>query len=944
MIFVKIVLMLNVYRLLFLMAKGILSGVCLWNTTNQHDIPSFMSNAVQPVYLPTPYQDAPEAGRVILRDGSTAVVFTALPEHAPRVAAFFRQLSERSLQRRFNVPTAPTEDAVRIMIDSSDPGEQMCLLVSRRVSEEQELIAVASYSRVGDRIAEFAVTVLDAWQGKGLGTLLLERLSIIAIHNGFRHFEAYTIEMNRPMLDVFRHSGFPVAEDHDQGTVTVDLTVTPSEESVQARDLRDRVYTAASLQPLFRPSRIAVFGGSRDPSAPGGRLLKHLLDSAYPGEVVPVHPTADLLYGLPCLRDLSDSSDPVDLALILIPADGVVEAVQACGRHGVRAVVVLSSGFAEVGEDGLALQTRIAEEVGSYGMRMIGPNSLGLVNPDPQRPLNASLSPVMPPAGRIAIASQSGALGQAILARAHRTGLGLSAYVNMGNKADVSGNDLLYYWMEDEQTRVILLYLEGFNNPRRFARIARSVSRVKPIICVKSGRSRPSRKTFGSDAEALTSQETPVDALFRQTGVIRTGRLEDMFSIARVLDAQPLPPGRRTTVIANAAGPGRICVDACEAAGLDLAESGASDPLITVSGTADSYERAVREALFSDGTDLLIVIYTPVGEEPDQTVPEAIGRTLDAARKEGVTSKPVCSVLMRDDPDPPPLQTPNGEEIPVFLFPENATRVLRKVIDYAEWLKEPAGQLLEYTDMDLDRAGDLCRDAAQTSESGWLSHQDTSLLLEALGLPLLRSVVAETAEAAVEAAEAIGFPVAAKLASSRILRKTDVGGVALNLHSGEEVRRCFTDLQERVEAQFGEQAMEGLILQPMMTEGTEVMIGVDEDPLFGPILMFGRGGIHVELIRDLAFRITPLEDKDAAQMIREIRGFPLLEGYRGHPPADIEAIEDLLLRVSNAVERIPELRQIDFNPIFALPPGQGCVIADARVRVAEGAEGSARTL
>jgi acyl-CoA synthetase (NDP forming) len=574
-------------------------------------------------------------------------------------------------------------------------------------------------------------------------------------------------------------------------------------------------------------------------------------------------------------------------------------------------------------------------------MRMVGPNCMGLLNTEPAVQLNASFSPVFPPPGRIAMSSQSGALGLAILALATERKLGISTFVSVGNKADVSGNDLLQYWEVDENTKVILLYLESFGNPRRFARIARRVSRTKPIISVKAGRTLAGRRAAGSHTAALAANDVAVDALFRQTGVIRAETLDEMFDVAAALDSQPLPKGRRVAIITNAGGPGILCTDACEAGGLIVPElseqvrsmlqaflpaaASVSNPVdMIASARADSYGKTIKTVLQAPDIDAVIVIYIPVDRNDSESVADAIRRSVASARKTGGEGKPVLACLMSSEA--PRALVTEGETIPSYLFPESAAKVLTKCVSYAEWRSKPLASVPGFTDLRSEEAKAIVARAIQSRGDGWLSATEAHSVLSCFGIPQAAQGLARSADEAAQIALSVGFPVAVKLSSQRVLHKSDVGAVRLNVQDEASVRRAFDEIKQ--------DGMEGIVVQKMIRGGVEVMIGVTEDASFGPLIAFGLGGIHVEILADVCFRVTPLTDHDAAEMVREIRGYRLLEGYRGHPPADVGAIQEVLLRVSRMVEDVPEIRELDLNPMFALPPGGGCAVVDARIRVA----------
>jgi acetate---CoA ligase (ADP-forming) len=903
----------------------------------------------RPLYLPPPYQDSAERGRLILRDGTTATIYIADVEDRDELIAFYRRLSPESRRSRFFSDAKPNEDMLIGLCDASQPEKQLTMIVTRTAEGKQRIIATGSYFSVGKETAEVAVTVEDAFQGKGLGTLMLERLALIAITHGFTQFKAVTHAGNAAMLEVFRNSGFPVTEHYADGYVTVEFSVLPGEASVKRTEMRDRLFTAASMRPFFKPNSVAVVGASRNPTAIGYRIMEGLVLSRFQGCIYPVNPKAKVICSMRAYPSVRDLPEPVDLAVIVVPRDNVMAAVDDCAARGVRTLVVISAGFAETNEDGRALQNALVEKVRGYGMRMIGPNCLGLLNSNPDISLNASFSPIFPPHGSVAMSSQSGALGLAILGLAKRLNLGLSTFVSIGNKADVSGNDLLQYWEGDEDTNVILLYMESIKNPRRFARIARRVGRSKPIVCVKGGRTTAGRRAAGSHTAALAAADTPVEALFQQTGVIRCDTLEEMFDLAAALANQPLPEGSRVGIVTNAGGPGILCSDACEAAGLlvpelpedvtsKLAEflpaaAALGNPVdMIASAPPEHFKKTVEEVMAHDSVDMVIVIYIPVGTAKNEAIDVAIQDGVAAARERGAKNKPVLACLMVEEGVHAPLKV-GDESIPVYAFPESAARVFSKINEYATWLRNPPGMIPEFTDVDAAQARAICRQALKARGSGWLSTEETRDVLSAFKLPVSEGGVAKNADEAVAIAETAGFPVAVKLASLSIVHKTDMGAVYLNLKDGDAVRNAFVEIQDKLKNIGQLDAMEGVLIQPMVKGGVEIMVGVTGDPVFGPLVAFGLGGIHVEVLADICFRVTPLTDHDADEMIRGVRGYKLFEGYRGHPAADKEAMKEVLLRVSLLVEEVPEISEMDMNPIFVMEPGKGCRIVDARIRI-----------
>jgi acetyl coenzyme A synthetase (ADP forming)-like protein len=902
--------------------------------------------------LPAPYQDSAESGRLILRDGTTATVRAAHPADHPSLQEFFTGLSSDSRRLRFFSLARPGTQLIESFCDDSDPRKQLCLIVTRASGGASRIVAVANYVAYDEETAEIALAVDDALQGKGIGSLLLERLALLAARNGFRRFWAITAAENQPMLDVFRQSGFECHSRPNDGCVEIDLSVIPNENSVARAEFRDRVATAASLRPFFLPHSVAVVGASRSPTNIGARILRAILRAGFKGAVYPVNPRADSVAKLKTYPSIRELPKAPDLAVVSVPVHAIDSVIDDCGATGVRAVIVITAGFAEMGAEGRERQKKLLEKIRGHGMRMVGPNCLGLINTDPDVRLNASFAPDFPAPGNVAFCSQSGALGLAVIDLARNRGLGLSSFVSVGNKADISGNDLLQYWEEDDRTKVILLYLESFGNPRRFARIAKRVSGRKPIVAMKAGRTGAGRRAAGSHTAALAADDVAAEALFLQTGVIRADTLGEMFDLAAALSSQPLPRGRRVAILTNAGGLGILCADACEANGLVVQEpddeikrqlreflpaaASVGNPVdMIASASAADFRRAVEILLGSVAMDALIVLTIDVGltEIPaiDRSIRAGVARSKDDKDSE---AKPVFVCFMGGNKLRKPVTT-DLERLPNYAFPENIARVLGKLACYAEWRAEPPGVILDFTDIRPQDGRAPCQQALREHGSTWLSGDETRRVLSAFNLPLSPGGICRDKDEAAALASQIGFPVALKLVSRTIVHKTEIGAVRLNLADEAAVRQAFAQIQERLKDDNKLGEMDGVLVQPMISGGVEVMVGVTQDPLFGPLIGFGLGGIHVEILKDVCFRVTPITDRDAAEMVRDIKGYRLLEGYRGHPPADIAAIEDLLLRIARLVEEVPEICELDLNPVIALPPGHGCQIVDARIRVAK---------
>ncbi|MDI6858115.1 MAG: GNAT family N-acetyltransferase [Dehalococcoidia bacterium] len=883
---------------------------------------------------------------VLLRDGSTVHLRPISPDDDEAMIALFNRLSPRSVYLRFHhVIREMTRDEVR-RYTNVDYEDTYALVATLGEPPDARIIAVGRYSRLGnsDR-AEVAFVVEDTYQGRGISSHLLQQLAIAAREHGIRIFEAEVLAENQLMMEVFRDSGFPLETTFEDGTFHVVFSIEETAQTEAKTELREQIAATASIRAFFYPSRVAVIGASHERGTIGAEIFHNILRDGFKGIVYPVNPNWPVVGSVRAYPTVLEVPDDVDMAVIAVPAEHVVEVAGQCARKGVRALVVISAGFKEIGGEGAVREDALLARVRSYGMRLVGPNCMGVLNTDPEVSLNATFSPVFPPRGNVGLLSQSGALGLALLDHARKLNLGLSTFISVGNKADVSANDLIQYWEQDESTDVILLYLESFGNPRKFGRIARRVSQTKPIVAVKSGRTAAGSRAASSHTGALAGLDVASEALFEQAGVIRTDTLEQLFDVATLLAHQPIPKGRRVAIITNAGGPGILAADACENLGLELPtlsprtqaalrgflprEAAVSNPVdLLASGTADDYGRALRLLFQDEGIDSLIVIYIP----PLVTRPEAVANRICEAASEFWGRKPILTCFMSAAGAPRELSPEGKGFIPSFAFPEDAALALAKACGYAEWRAKPKGTVPRLSSID-SAAGRSIVDAALAKSDGsaWLSSTAAAGLLQAYGIPSARVAIARTAEEAAAAAKEIGFPVVVKIASSTILHKTDLGGVILDLRSEEEVRGAFEAIEERLRAAGRLSEMEGAVVQQMVSGGTEAIIGVTQDPSFGPLIMFGLGGIYVELLKDVAFRIHPLTDVDAREMVESVKGFPLLRGWRGAEPADIAALEDVLLRVSAMVEDVPEIGEMDLNPVKVLAAGRGCTVVDSRI-------------
>ena len=878
---------------------------------------------------------------MVLRDGNVARFRPITSDDAEDLVRFFDRLGQQSRYFRFfRVKERLTPEEVEYFT-TVDYEDRMAFVAY----EDDDMVAVGRYDRheSDPTAAEVAFAVADDRQGRGLGTQLLQLLTTYARAHGIASFKAFVLPDNLQMMRVFRNSGFALHRTLDEGVYSVDFPVADSDESRAAQAMREQRAIAASILPIFYPRSVAVIGASRNETSIGARLFANIMREGFSGVVYPVNPTSDVVGSVRAYPTVLDVPDEVDLAIIVVPAVHVLDVARQCAEKGVRGLVVISAGFSEVGPAGAALEAELLEVVRSAGMRMVGPNCMGVLNTDPAVKLNGTFAPVYPPRGNVAMLSQSGALGIAILDYARRHDIGISSFVSVGNKADVSGNDLILSWEEDPSTDVIVMYLESFGNPRRFARIARRIARKKPIVAVKSGRTAAGTRAASSHTGALASTDTAVDALFRQTGVIRTTTIEELFDVASLLANQPLPKGRRVGVVTNAGGPGILAADAIESNGLVLpefspelqaklrevlpAEAATTNPVDLIASAGPlAYGHVVKTLIESDEVDSVMGIHIPTDDSGGSAIGEAVLAAVEAA--EGSADKTLLAVLMRSEELSQGLRTADFV-IPAYEFPEAAATALARAVDYAEWRRTPFGSVPAFNDVDVDAARAAVASALDRlgDGGGWLEDQEVATVLGSFGIRLPKSATVTTPEEAVAAAAGIGTAVALKVVSPSALHKSDVGGVVLGALGEEQVRTGFAKVWSAVDD------AEGVLVQEMIDGGHEVLIGMTEDPSFGPLIVFGMGGIYVELLGDVSFRVAPITDLEAASMVRGIKTSKLLDGYRGMPAGDLPATEEALLRISALIEAVPELVEMDLNPVKVLAPGDGVVVVDARIRV-----------
>ncbi len=886
---------------------------------------------------------------IMLRDGSVLHMRPLIPEDREALLGLFNRCSPETRRYRFLRMIASLPDDMLDRLVIVDGRRHVALAVWFGEGDESRIVAVGRYHALSgsSTVAEVSFLVEDAMQRRGIGTVLLDTLAEIGRENGITRFSADVLADNRAMLSVFRKAGYAITSGIGYGVTHLEFPILRSEIAESRREAQAAQAERASLQAVFAPAAVAIVGASRNPASVGGSLFRNLLGWGFAGTLYPVNPEARSVAGVRAFRSVSELPEVPELVMIAVPADRVLDVARESASAGVRALCVITAGFAEAGEQGRAAEAELLAICRASGMRLVGPNCMGLVNTAPTTRMLGTFAHVDPPAGNVAMSSQSGAIGIALMEQAARLGLGVSSFISIGNRADVSSNDLLHYWEFDDATDVILLYMESFGNPRRFARTARIVSRVKPIVAVKSGRTPVGAEAASSHTASLAGSDRAADALFAQTGIIRVDTLDDFFSVARLLSSQPVPEGNRTAILTNGGGPGIIAVDAAVAAGLEIPalseetrqrlravlppNASVRNPVDTIAGAGPETYRHCLEILCDDPElDAIVVIFIPPLATPTTEVAAVLAEVL-AARPE--LHKTVVAVFF--DPATSMVSLPVGKDgerraVPVFTFPEAAVNALGRAARYGAWRSGPIGSFKSCPVDDSE-----ARRVVHSNEPGvWLSPDDVADLLASAGIRIVRPVIVRSPEEAGRIAlQSVGSSaarLAMKVAHPAILHKADVGGVLLNIDPAGAAQG-YRQLEKQLAASGI--TLEAASLMPMAAPGVEVLAGMTLDPVFGPLIAFGIGGYFVELIRDVAFRVLPLTDRDVAAMIDATRAGQLLRGYRGSPEADIPAVENLLLQLGSLVEAVPEIAEIDLNPVIVHPRGEGLTMIDARIRL-----------
>jgi len=881
-------------------------------------------------------EDAPGYPRhweadVLLRDGGTAHLRPITPDDAEALQRFHVAQSAESVYLRFFSAMPRLSDRDLRRFTHVDHVDRVALVTTIG----DDIVGIGRYDRLDERsggrsTAEVAFNISDAHQGRGLGSVLLEHLAAAARERGIHRFVAEVLPQNRRMTGVFQDAGYEVRHAYDDGVVSLGFDIDPTERSLAVTAAREHRAEASSLGALLTPRSVAVVGASRRPGSVGGVLLADLVRGGYTGRLHAVHPEAPVVEGVTAFATLRDLPEPVDLVVVAVPAESVLEVVRDAASVRARGVVVASSGFAETGPQGLERQRALVRLARANGMRVVGPNSFGLLSTDPDLRLNASLAPELPPEGGLGLFSQSGAMGVAVLSSASRRGLGVSSFVSAGNRADVSGNDLMQFWEEDPRTRVVGLYLESVGNPRKFSRIARRLARAKPVVVVKSGTTAGAPpghavRTSRAPAEAL-------DAMLKQAGVIRVETIHQLFDTAQLLVAQPLPAGERVAVVGNSSALGALASGALLSWGLQVPE-----PPLSVPPQADAAEcaRAVEEVFAREDVDAVVACFAPPLGVVDHEVARSLARTAAASERTTVA----CFLGMHGVEEALSAPGPDGRArvVPAYPSPEDAVRALVSAVRYAQWRHRDPGPRVAPGGVDaaaaravVDRAlaGLPADDDGRVALE--LGPEAATRLLACYGVRLEPASVVATLDEALEVAAGTGYPLALRFADRALRRRRDLGGMRTDIGGPEELRAAWAALTSQPGV-----AGEPVLVQAMAPPGSAVTLSTMEDELFGPVVSFGLAGDASELLGDVAHRIPPLTTGDVADLVRGVRAAPRLFGYRGSPRLDVAALEDLLARASVLADDLPEVAAMDLSPVVVSQQGLRVLLARIRLERVE---------
>jgi len=874
---------------------------------------------------------APASVYALLADGRTVEIRSATPADFDAVRAMHEAMSPNNAYLRFfSLSRVAAEQEARRVTREPSPDHAALLALY-----DNAVVGVASYEvtrGAGEKTAEIAFAVADTMHHRGIATLLLEHLVSRARARQLDTFTAETLQENTSMLRVFSDAGLPATSKREDGVVTITIPLPPDDTGKQLEDYldtvaeRERSSNVASLRPVFAPQSVAVVGASRRTGTVGRSVLDNIKSGGYAGRLYAVNPNARTVGGVQCFPDVASLPETPDLALLAVPPHAVVDTAEACGQRGVRGLVVFTAAIdAPVGADLLAVCRR-------HGMRLIGPNCFGIAVP--AIGLDATFAAAHPVPGDVGLVMQSGGLGFAMVDHLARLGIGISSFASVGNKLDVSSNDMLMWWEQDGQTSLAVLYIESFGNPRKFGRTARRVGARLPVLTVHAGRSEAGQQAAASHTAAIASPLVSREALFEQAGIIATPSFGELMEATAFLATQQPPAGRSVAIVSNVGGAGVLAADACTDLGLAVHHPRGQTRrrLHTLVPDGGSVNGPVDTAATVSAEDFRQVLETLAADEDVHAIIALILRTgatgdLFAAVAGAEIGVPLSTVVL-DQAEAVRLIDAKSGKVPAYAYPEAAARSLARAVTYAEWRAKPHDTVPALLDVDPERGRELVHGfLARQSGGGWLPAADVEGLLRLYGIPLVATAMARTEDDAVGAAERAGYPVVLKAEVPGLTHKTDAGGVMLDLRTEAGVRAGYHRLSETFGARLS-----GVLVEPMISGGTEVLIGVKDDQMFGPLVVFGLGGVATEVLADHAARLAPLTDADADTLINSIRSAPLLHGHRGAPAADLDALREVLLRVSRLSDDLPEVTELDLNPVIARP--DGAIAVDARIRVA----------
>lgn len=874
---------------------------------------------------PAPTYPAHWEADVVLRDGRTCHIRPIRPGDAAALEEFHQGLSEETLYMRFFTASQElmARDIERLLQADYRDHVGLLALVGGKV------VGVGAYDSVARAEAEIAFTISDEHQGRGLGSVLLEHLAAVARENGFHRFRAEVLSGNKKMLATFAAAGYTPSQEVEEGIVLLDFDIDPTFKSRKVARSREHRAESLSIQLLVAPRSIAVLCDDVSEGAPGPNVALNLRAGGFEGHLGIVSPGGQGLEGVEGYQSLSAVGDTVDLVVMALLPEQVEAAIDECAERSVRGIVLVTGNF--ITDHDYSRQQALVRRIREFGIRLIGPNALGLINTDPGVRLNASLVPEMPKRGRIGFFTQTGAFGSAILAEAGRRGLGVSTFISAGNRADVSANDMMQYWEDDDSTALVLLYLESTGNPRKFTRIARRLGRRKPVVVVRAGRSSQALP-LGHAVRRTDLAPEAVDAMFRQAGVIQVDSLSEMLDLAGLLAYQPRPAGNRVGFVSDSDALGLLALDSSSSLGLDPV---GPVRIVEPSSSPEAHELVVKEVIDDPGVDALVVTHVPPMIGSDAALAESIVRQARAA------TKPVLSVELASRSgllvvDRTHYGMPGHGSVPIFADVEDALRALRSVVDYSDWLAAPRGRVPQWSGLERNRAHELAVDAVAAAEqpdtSSRLTPEIIEQILSSYGIEVWPAVSVGSEDEAVAAAQELGFPVVLKSSSQKLVHRSDLGGLRLTLENEQVLRTAYLSMS----ATLPPEASGRLVVQRMAPPGVACVAATTEDPLFGPVVSFRLGGVFPEVLSDVAYRIPPLTDEDARAMVRAPKSAALLTGGTlldtTVPDAvDLEALEDLVARLGQLADDLPEVAVLELNPIVAHTKGVAVLAATGRV-------------